>query len=164
MSRLLLLFIFVSTLCLSQESNLIAFTLDDLNGQPTSLNNFLKNGPVYLSFWALWCEPCKSELRALESLYEKYKDKGITILTINVDTPKSSAKVKAYIASKKFCFPVLRDSDTKVFEKLNGKNLPYSLLINSKGQIIKTRTRYLPGDKADIEKDLLDILSTNNSN
>jgi cytochrome c biogenesis protein CcmG, thiol:disulfide interchange protein DsbE len=162
MKRLLFLSLFFLIFAFGQESTTIDFTLNDINGEPVSLKDCLKTGPVYISFWALWCEPCKSELRVLQPLYETYKEKGITILAINCDTPKSLAKVKTYVATKKFSFLVLVDPDACVFEKLNGNNLPYTLLINKEGRIVKTRNRFLPGDKSDIEKDFIDILAPPN--
>lgn len=162
MKRLLLFSLLFLISAFGQEPAAIDFTLNDINSEPISLNKFLKTGPVYISFWALWCEPCKSELKVLQSLYETYKEKGITIVVINHDTPKSFAKVKMYVAAKKFSFPVLVDPDARVFEKLNGNNLPYSILISKEGRIVKTRNRFLPGDKGDIEKDFIDILAPPN--
>ena len=38
---------------------------------------------VLINFWATWCAPCLEELPALNDLQEKYRDQGLTVLTIS---------------------------------------------------------------------------------
>ena len=144
--------------CFAQQSSRIRFTLDNLEGESKTLESFLRKGPVYISFWALWCEPCKSEMKALQSLQDKFAEQGFTVLAINTDTPKSNAKVKAFVKTQRFTFPVLLDPNSQVFSQLNGKALPYSLLLHRSGKIVKVRTGYLPGDEKDIEQDVVKLL------
>ena len=42
-----------------------------------------------LEFWASWCPPCREESPTLVRLYNNYKDKGFTILSVSIDTDKS---------------------------------------------------------------------------
>jgi len=134
--------------------------LEGIDGKKYSLHEFLKEGPVYLCFWALWCIPCRAELKDLNSIQTMYKDKKVTILAINIDSPKSTAKVRSYVSTQKFNFKVLLDPNSNLFETLSGKNLPYSLLVNQNGEIIKTRNSYLPGDKQSIIEDFDQILKS----
>lgn len=134
------------------------FELDDLEGNSVKLSQLLENGPVLVSFWALWCVPCKEEMKIVNDLYNKYSDSGFVFVALNQDSPKSSAKVKSYIESKNYKFPVLYDSDAKIFEMFGGVNLPYSIFLNKKGEIARTYTGYLPGDEKKIEDDILNLL------
>ena len=38
---------------------------------------------ILLNFWATWCPPCLEELPALNRLQERYRDAGLTVLTIS---------------------------------------------------------------------------------
>jgi hypothetical protein len=52
-------------------------------------------------------------------------------------------------------FPVLLDNDKKVFEGYSGKDeMPYSLLINKKKEIIAVHTGFKTGDEKMIEEEI----------
>ncbi len=153
-------FLIAASQLTNAQNQLINFSLEDLNGKNRTLAEFLEKGPVYINFWALWCQPCRAELKTMQAIYEKYSEKGFTLLAISIDTPRSLAKVKSFFASQNFTMPCLLDPNSKVFEKLNGQSLPYSILIDKSGKIVKTRTGYLPGDEKFIEQDIVKLLQS----
>jgi cytochrome c biogenesis protein CcmG/thiol:disulfide interchange protein DsbE len=134
------------------------FELPDLQGSSVQLSSLLEKGPVFISFWALWCVPCKEEMRVFNGIYNKYKDSGFVYLAINQDNTKSTSKVKAYIESKGYDFPVLLDPELRIFETYGGQSLPFSLLLDKKGDIQKTYTGYLPGDEEKLEADIVKVI------
>lgn len=143
----------------AQSTSVSNLTFDELDGSTSKLSDYLRNGPVYLTFWALWCEPCKQELHALKSFAKDHADDPFTILAVNQDSPRSLAKVKAYVRSQAYPFPVILDPNTQVFQAFNGQNLPFSVLIDRNGKVVTTRTGYLPGDEKEIEKDILKLIT-----
>lgn len=136
-----------------------SMVIKDVDGDTRTLGQYLGNGPVYVSFWALWCAPCKEELRALKKVVADNPDKKFTVLAINQDTPKSLSKVKAYVKSQNYPFPIILDPNMQVFQSFNGQNLPFSVLLNSNGDVIETRTGYLPGDEKEIAEAILRLAS-----
>lgn len=143
----------------AQGSSLTNLTLEELDGTTTKLSDYLRNGPVHITFWALWCEPCKQELRALKPFAKEHADDPFTILAVNQDSPKSLAKVKAYVKSQGYPFPVILDPNTQVFQALNGQALPFSVLIDKSGKIVTTRTGFLTGDEKEIEMEILKLIT-----
>lgn len=143
----------------AQSSSIVNLTLEGLDGSSSKLSQYLKKGPVYLNFWALWCEPCKLELRALKSFAKEHENDPFTIIAVNQDSPKSLAKVKAYVKSQSYPFTVILDPNTQVFQAFNGQNLPFSVLIDKSGKVVSTRTGYFPGDEKEIQKDILKLIS-----
>lgn len=134
------------------------FTLTDLENNDVTLSSLLEKGPVMISFWALWCAPCKEEMKKLAPVYEKFKDRGFTYLAVNQDNQKSVAKVKSYITANGYSFPVVLDTDKKIFEMYNGIGMPYSLLITPDKKIYAKHLGYVTGDEAKIEKEIEDAL------
>jgi peroxiredoxin len=164
MKKILILFllIFVST-SLSIAQVCSDFTLLDLEDNDVTLSELLQNGPVMMSFWALWCKPCKEEMKHMNDIYNKYKDQGFEYLAINQDDQKSIAKVKSYISAKGYDFKVLLDTDMKVFEAYNGQALPYSLLIGTNEEILAVHTGYVLGDEVKIEEEIIEALKKQNN-
>jgi len=135
------------------------FELNDLDGNSVKLTELLQKGPVFISFWATWCIPCKEEMKVMNVIYNKYKDSGFVYVAINRDDLKSISKVKPYIESKSYNFLVLFDTDGSVFESLGGQQIPFAILMNKKGDIIHTySTGYTAGDEIKLEQDVVNAL------
>ena len=136
----------------------VSFSFSTIENKNIQISELYKEGPVLINFWALWCEPCKVEMRSLKLLYDKYKNKGFTILGINQDSPKSVSKVRSYISSQRINFPVAIDPNSQLLQKFNGQSIPYSLLINEEGKIVYKNVGYLPGDEIKLEKEIQKLL------
>lgn len=156
--KLIIAIVFVLSASKLSPAQTYDFELPNLQGNNVRLASLLDKGPVFISFWALWCVPCKEEMRVFNGIYNKYKDSGFVYLAINQDNTKSTSKVKAYIESKGYDFPVLLDPELRVFEAYGGQSLPFALLLDKKGDIKKTYTGYLPGDEEKLEADIVKIL------
>jgi cytochrome c biogenesis protein CcmG, thiol:disulfide interchange protein DsbE len=59
------------------------FTLRLLTGETLSLAS-LKGKPVLVNFWASNCPHCRQEAPIMVRVYERYRDKGLSVVSINV--------------------------------------------------------------------------------
>lgn len=135
------------------------FTLKTADGDRMSLQDALKDGPVLVDFWATWCQPCKQALPPLSKIYETYKDQGFTMVAISVDNTRSVSKIRPYIRSKGFKFPVLLDTDSQVLRQYGGTNIPHTVLIGQDGTVRKIWIGYHPGEEKEIEAEVAALLS-----
>lgn len=108
--------------------------LTDTAGNPTSLDDY--GGQVVLvNLWATWCPPCKAEMPAFESFYQKYKDEGFVIVAINDGDP--TPDVLQFVEDYGLTFPVWLDpkyiATEQAFKTLN---LPSSFVIDREGTIV----------------------------
>ncbi|MBS4028566.1 MAG: TlpA family protein disulfide reductase [Ignavibacteriales bacterium] len=150
----------LSALCstLSAQEK-IDFSVTTLSDEEIQLSQLYAKGPTLVTFWALWCEPCKSEMRSLQSLFEKYSEQGFSLLTINEDSPKSAAKVSSYIASQNYSFPVVLDPNGELLQLVNGQSVPFAILFDTGGKIVHQRIGYLHGDEKELEKEIVKLIS-----
>ena len=145
----------------AQDLTKVDFRLRDVDGKDFSFQKFLaevgegkEKGAVFISFWAMWCEPCKQEMKALVPVFEKYRDHNFHFIAINLDNPRSLAKVKAYVQAQKLPYRFLLDPNSEVFKKLNGQSMPYSLLVDKDGKLVAKRAGVTAGEEAEIEEDI----------
>ncbi len=136
------------------SQNNIDFSSKTLDNKEFSLSEVTGKNITLVSFWALWCKPCRAEMRHLENLYNSYKEKGFAIVGINQDSPRSLAKVKSFVASHNVTFPIVLDPNQEIFQKFNGQSIPLTVLFNNKGEIIYTHIGYLPGDEIELEEEI----------
>lgn len=161
--RLLALFgmlLSATPISFSQDhQNLVVRTIDS---DEVSLEELISKGPVLVNFWALWCEPCKIEMKQLQSIYDRYKEKGFSILAINQDNQKSVSKVSSFISSQGYSFFVATDEDGEVAQQFNVQSIPLSLLFDGNGKIVYKALGYKPGDEKKIEEALEKLFSVKN--
>ncbi len=57
----------------------------DVNGQPIRSAE-MRGDVVLVVFWASWCPNCAEEVSRLDAVYTAYRDRGLRILGVNLDT------------------------------------------------------------------------------
>jgi len=57
--------------------------LRDLDGNPVRLAD-LRGKVVWINFWASWCPPCQYETPTLRAMDERYRDRGLAIIGVQV--------------------------------------------------------------------------------
>jgi thiol-disulfide isomerase/thioredoxin len=63
------------------------FTLTLFDGKEIRLEDF-RGKAVVINFWASWCIPCRAEAPALESAWQKHKERGVVFLGVNIQDRK----------------------------------------------------------------------------
>ena len=162
MRRLFFTLIILSCSLLSaDEGKLPVLKLKDLNNKRLDLSSLYMDGPVAINAWNMSCEPCKKEMKYLNDFHIKYQDQGFKFISVNIDSPRSMSKVKSYIKSMKWEFPVLSDPRAEFFRKTGGKVMPYLLLVNKDGSIFKRHVGFNPGEEVALEAEIVEMIALN---
>ncbi|WP_124727733.1 thiol-disulfide oxidoreductase ResA [Staphylospora marina] len=108
------------------------FRLRTLDGKTVSLSDFRGKG-VMLNFWGTWCEPCRTEMPAMQQAYEKYGEQGFVILAVNIGETEVTAG--AFARQYGLTFPILMDSDRNVTKRYKIGPIPSTFFIAPDGTI-----------------------------
>lgn len=124
--------IFTMAGCSSDSSDASAsdFTLNELNGEQISLNQF-SGQPVLINFWALSCPDCIKEMPYIQAAYDN--EHSVAMLTIAIQDSKED--LQAFMFDNGYTFPVLLDSNASVAIEYDVRFTPTTYFINSDGKI-----------------------------
>jgi peroxiredoxin len=106
--------------------------LSDLDGHRYTFEE-LRGSVVLLDFWATWCAPCVKEMRSLEKIYQRHKDKGLAIFGVNRESGQLQTD---FLKKKKLNYPMLVDTNGALTKRFNAVNLPTLVLIDRQGEIV----------------------------
>jgi len=117
----------------------------DLDGKPVSLTNF-KGNAVLVVFWASWCLPSSAEIAWLDSVYNKYRERGLRIVGINLDVSPASGmsieslmpNIKRFVLDHNIRWPnLVNGTGARDYARLYGvTDIPANVLIGRDGTII----------------------------
>ena len=116
-----------------------------------------KGKVVYVDFWASWCGPCRESFPWMQAMHEKYKDKGLVIITINLDHER--AKADAFLKKFKPTFTQMYDPEGKLAEEFKVQTMPYSFVVDRTGAPRAQHFGFFKAKVRDYEKELQDLLN-----
>lgn len=92
---------------------------------------------VLLNFWATWCEPCKSEMPALQALARDLRDEPFRLYSI--DLQEDAQQVQSFQTQYDLHLFVLLDQNGEVTRAYGVRALPASFLIDKSGVLRQQR-------------------------
>jgi thiol-disulfide isomerase/thioredoxin len=122
----------------TRENFPYGFTLNTLDGKSFDIDQ-LRGKVIFLNLWATWCGPCRAEMPAIESLYKSVANEDLVFVMLSIDKKADELKVKNYISSKGFSFPVYILQSTfpnQLPEVLQVPSIPTTFVINKEGEIV----------------------------
>jgi len=104
----------------------------------------LRGRVVVINFWASWCVPCREEAVALEATWQRYRDRGVVVLGVNVQDLVPEAE--RFLQATKTTYPVVRDRDNSIYRAYGLTGVPETFFVDRAGQIV----RKFPGAVTDV--------------
>ncbi len=111
--------------------------LPDPDGNMQALSS-LRGNHVLIDFWAAWCAPCREANPKLKALYEKYNRSGFEIYGISLDRTREQW-LQGIREDDISWIQVsdLRFWNSPVISLYNVEGIPYAILIDPDGRIMK---------------------------
>ena len=111
-----------------------AFTLRRLDGSGSVSLASLRGKPVVLNFWASWCVPCKSEAKALEQAWTRYRGRGVEFL--GVDFHDVTGDARRFVAAHSLTFPMVQDGSGDVTGSYGISQVPETYVLDRHGRVV----------------------------
>lgn len=109
------------------------FTIQKPDGTAIDFNEY-RGKTVFINMWATWCGPCRAEMPSIQKLYESVGSDSIQFVMLSIDREDDLEKVKQYVTSKGFTFPVFMAGGLP--EQLQVKIIPSTFVISPAGEIV----------------------------
>ncbi|MBC6400403.1 MAG: TlpA family protein disulfide reductase [Ekhidna sp.] len=130
------------------QKTLPSIAIENLEGRRLSASQIEHDGPLVLNFWATWCKPCVQELTEIQDQYDDWIDEtNVKVIAISIDDTRSANKVNGFATGRGWDFEIYLDKNSDLKRALNINNIPYTVLLNSSGEIVWRHAGYTPGDE-----------------
>ncbi len=131
-----------ATLFLSPGKEAPDFSQPKSDGTKLKLSD-LKGKVVLLDFWASWCGPCRKENPNVVRLYQKYADKGFTVMSVSLDKEKAPwiEAIKRDNLTWTNHVSDLKGWSNEAAQQYKVSGIPFTVLIDKEGKIIQKNLR-----------------------
>jgi cytochrome c biogenesis protein CcmG/thiol:disulfide interchange protein DsbE len=107
---------------------------------------------VWLDFWASWCGPCRQSFPFMQRLQQRYADKGLIVVAVNVDHERKDAD--RFLAGFSHDFTIRYDAAGTWPASMNVTAMPASFLLDPAGNIVATHIGFKPTEEKQYETEV----------
>jgi len=126
------------------------FSLKTLDGKKKTLKDF-SNKVTLVSFFFPRCPYCNVELPEIQKMYDKYKDRGLSAVWVNI-LPEEAGLIAGWQMAKNLTVPVLIGGSQESLQRdYHINSTPSTYLLDENGGVLFRQDGYKPGDEKTLE-------------
>ena len=114
-----------------------AVLIENLDGEPVDLGDYITRGPVLLEFWATWCENCAALLPRLIKAHEQYSDR-MEFFAVGVGVGQSPRSIRRHLRRHPMPYAVLFDAKGAAVRAFKTPATSYVVIMNAEGRVTYT--------------------------
>jgi cytochrome c biogenesis protein CcmG, thiol:disulfide interchange protein DsbE len=88
---------------------------------------------VLVNLWASWCDPCREEAPELERFWRRFRDRGVTVL--GIDVQDNSEDALAFARQYGLTYPQLRSVGDDRLDAFGSSAVPENFLVDPRGRL-----------------------------
>ncbi len=111
--------------------------VNDLDGKPIDLGQWIGKKPVFIEFWATWCPNCEELLPAIKAAQAAYGDK-VEFIGVNVVVNQTPERVRRYLESHDIAYRVLYDDQGTSTRAYLAPATSYVVIVDKTGKVVYT--------------------------
>ncbi|MGB2248059.1 MAG: TlpA family protein disulfide reductase [Alcanivorax sediminis] len=123
---------------------------------PFSQEQVIDAKVIYVDFWASWCGPCRRSFPWLNEMQAKYREKGFTVVGVNVDPDKADAQL--FLDKYPATFPLVYDPNGELATRYQLQGMPSSILLGADGRELSRHIGFSEKHKDDYEQEIVRLL------
>ncbi|MBI2614104.1 MAG: TlpA family protein disulfide reductase [Gemmatimonadetes bacterium] len=123
-----------------------AVTIEDLEGQPVDLGQFIGKQAVLLEFWASWCPLCRALEPKMAAARRQHGDQ-VAFILVAVAVNQSKSSIKRHLERHPMPFRVLWDTNGNAVRAFQAPSTSYVVTLDQTGRVVYTGS----GEDQDID-------------
>lgn len=123
-----------------------AVQIEDLDGAPVDLGDYIGKRPVLLEFWATWCPLCQALEPRLREAYATYGEE-VEFLIVAVAVNQRPRRIKRHLEDHPMPGRILWDEGGRAVRAFMAPTTSYVVVLDAEGRVVYTGL----GEDQDIE-------------
>lgn len=146
-------------LAFSASAELPSVMLKDIDGNTVNTAELDNDGnPIIISFFALWCKPCRRELKAINEVYADWQDEtGVKLVAVSIDEAQNEQKVKPLVEGSGWEYEVLLDPNGEFKRQMGVTDIPHVFIVDGQGNIVYNHKGYVDGGEEELYEKVKEI-------
>lgn len=114
-----------------------AVTVEDLQGKPVDLAQWVGKKPILLEFWATWCPQCAELLPRMQAAQQRYGD-SVEFVVLAVAVNQTKRSIQRHLERHPMPFTFLWDANGAAVRAFQAPATSYVVVLDAGGKVVYT--------------------------